>query len=70
MTFASHTYLIFAVIWLRKKGDDYFTLIVSLLSCCCLSSVSLPRGAVNWSAIVTFSGHARLLQSSGGGKGR
>ena len=54
----------------EEKGDDYFTLIVFLLSCCCLSSVSLPRGAVNWSAIVIFSGHARLLQSSGGGKVR
>ena len=32
-----------------------------LLSCDCYCSVSLPRGVVGWSVVVTFSGHTHLL---------
>ena len=33
-------------------------LIVLLLSCGCLCSVSLPSGAVDWSVVVAFPGHS------------
>ena len=44
-----------------KETAGYFTLIVFQLSCEGLCSVSLPRGAVSWSLIVTFTGHTHLL---------
>ena len=40
---------------LRKKGLVALNLIVFLLSCNCYCSLSYPHGAMNWSAVCTYS---------------
>ena len=46
----------------RYDRAGCLTLIVFLLLCGCLCSVSLSRGAMDWSVIVAFPGRTHLVK--------